>query len=224
MVSHTTTEPFDIDVALERVGEAIAPYPKAAMFELRDQGFGTVFQQLVACVLSIRTTDEVSLPVSLRLFERAATPEAILALDGEELIALIYGTSFPGDKARTIRDVATAALTRGGDLPADAEILTAIRGIGPKCAHLAMGVAANAPVIAVDIHVHRVTNRWSYVAARNPEETLRGLEAKLPDRWKVEINARLVPFGKHVCRGALPRCSTCPLNAMCPKIGVERHA
>lgn len=224
MISHETTEPFDIDVALERIEEVIAPFPKAAMFELRDQGFGSVFQQLVSCVLSIRTTDEVSLPVSLRLFARAATPEAILALGDEELIELILGTSFPGEKARTIRDVARAALDAGGDLPAEATTLTAIRGIGPKCAHLAMGVAANVPVIAVDIHVHRVTNRWGYVATRNPEETLRALESKLPDRWKVEINARLVPFGKHVCRGALPRCSRCPLNAMCPKIGVERHA
>lgn len=194
------------------------------MFELRDRGFGSVFQQLVACVLSIRTKDEVSLPVSLRLFERAATPEAILALEQEELIALIYGTSFPGDKARTIRGVATAALGHGGDLPADAGALTAIRGIGPKCAHLALGVAADVPVIAVDIHVHRVTNRWGYVLTKVPEETLARLVEKLPERWAVEINARLVPFGKHICRGVLPRCSVCPLNTMCPKIGVVKHA
>lgn len=209
---------------MDRVAGAIASFPKAAMFDLRDQGYGSVFQQLVACVLSIRTKDEVSLPVSLRLFERAATPQAILALDSEELIALISGTSFPGDKARTIRDVAAAALAHGGDLPADAETLTAIRGIGPKCAHLALGVAANVPVIAVDIHVHRVTNRWGYVLTKTPEETLARLEEKLPERYAVEINARLVPFGKHICRGVLPKCSICPLNPMCPQIGVTKHA
>ena len=221
---HETTEPFDIDVALERVEGAIAGHPKAAMFELRDRGYGSVFQQLVSCVLSIRTRDEESLPASLRLFERAATPSDILALSDEGLFPLIEGTSFPGEKARTIRDVARAALEHGGELPVEVSALVAIRGIGPKCAHLALGVAAGVPVIAVDVHVHRVTNRWGYVATRTPEETLKALETKLPERWAVEINARLVPFGKHVCRGVLPRCSVCPLNPMCPQVGVTKHA
>lgn len=224
MDAQGTSEPFDLDVALERVGEAIAEFPKAAMFDLRDQGYGSVFQQLVSCVLSIRTKDEVSLPVSLRLFAQASTPEEILALSDEGLIELISGTSFPGEKARTIREVATAALAHGGELPTEVAALTAIRGIGPKCAHLALGVAANVPVIAVDIHVHRITNRWGYVLTRTPEETLARLEKKLPERWAVEINARLVPFGKHVCRGVLPRCSTCPVRPMCPQIGVAKHA
>ena len=69
-------KPFDIDVAMERIAQAVEPYPKAAMFELAEQGFDTPFQQLVACVISIRTRDEESLPISLRLFAAAPTAEA----------------------------------------------------------------------------------------------------------------------------------------------------
>ena len=151
-------------------------------------------------------------------------PEAVLALSDERLIPLLGRTSFPGEKAATIRRLAEAAVANGGDLPAEVAALTAIKGIGPKCAHLALGVAKNVPVIAVDVHVWRVTNRWGYVAAKTPEKALVQLEAKLPERWRVEINARLVPFGKHVCTAARPKCPTCPLREMCPKTGVGRVA
>lgn len=71
--------PFDIDIALERVEDAVRPLAKAAMFELAEAGFRSVFEQLIACIISIRTYDEVTLPVARRLFARARTPEGTLA-------------------------------------------------------------------------------------------------------------------------------------------------
>jgi endonuclease-3 len=76
--------------------------------------------------------------------------------------------------------------------------------VGPKCAHLVLGIACGQPYIAVDIHVHRVTNRWSYVHTRTPVQTTTALEATLPRRYWIEINRFLVPFGKHICTGSLP--------------------
>ena len=76
------------------------------------------------------------------------------------------------------------------------EGLTAFRGVGPKIAALTLAVGFGRPTIAVDIHVHRVTNRWGYVATRTPEQTMAALVAKLPERYWIEINERLVPFGK----------------------------
>lgn len=73
----------------------------------------------------------------------------------------------------------------------------------------------------MDIHVHRVTNRWGYVQARTPEQTMEALEARLPRAYWVELNRLLVPFGKHVCTGARPRCSTCPVLSMCRQVGVQ---
>ena len=221
--------PFDVDVALERVERAVTGVPAAAMFALRDggdgePGYGTVFQQLVACILSIRTYDEVSLPVARRLFARASTPEAVAALGEAELAALIAESSFAEAKARQIRAIAERTAGEfGGALPADPAVLQSFTGVGPKCAHLALGVAAGAPYISVDVHVHRVTNRWGYVEARTPEKTLAALERVLPRRWWVDINRLLVPFGKHVCTGVRPRCSTCPVLDMCRRVGVTSH-
>jgi endonuclease-3 len=96
-------------------------------------------------------------------------------------------------------------------------------GIGPKCANLAMGVACGEAVISVDIHVHRVTNRWGYVRATTPEKTMVALEQILPERYRVEINRLLVPFGKHICTGVSPKCSTCPVLEMCQQVGVTSH-
>lgn len=223
------TRPFDVDVALDRVAAAVAGVPAAAMFALRDggdghPGYGTIFQQLVACILSIRTYDEVSLPVARRLFARATTPEAVAALGEAELAVLIAESSFAAPKARQIRTIAERTVGEfGGALPADPAVLQSFAGVGPKCAHLALGVAAGAPYISVDVHVHRVTNRWGYVAARTPEKTLAALERVLPRRWWVDINRLLVPFGKHVCTGVRPRCSTCPLLDMCARLGVTSH-
>src|SRR5688500_13783198 len=73
-------KPHDIPVMLRRIRKAVAPYPKAAMFELAERGFGSPFQQLIGCILSIRTRDEVSLPTALRLLERASSAETMAGL------------------------------------------------------------------------------------------------------------------------------------------------
>jgi endonuclease-3 len=216
--------PFDIDVVMARVEEAVRPYPKAAMFELAERGFHTPFQQLVACVISIRTRDEESLPISLRLFETAATADAIAALTPDQIDALITPSTFHERKAQQIHAIATRAADEfGGDLPCDDEVLQSFAGVGPKCAHLALGIACDEAVISVDIHVHRVVNRWGYVRTSTPEQTMLALEAKLPKRYWVTINSLLVPFGKHICTGIRPKCSTCPVLDMCQQVGVTSH-
>ena len=111
----------------------------------------------------------------------------------------------------------------GGTLPCDEEVLLSFKGVGPKCANLVLGIACGQSSIGVDIHVHRVTNRWGYVAASTPVKTMRALQEKLPRRYWVEINALLVPFGKHICTGVRPKCSTCPLLDMCQQVGVTSH-
>ncbi|MBK8905649.1 MAG: endonuclease III [Anaerolineaceae bacterium] len=216
--------PFDIDVVMERVAEAVRPFPKAAMFELAEKGHNSPFEQLVGCILSIRTYDEVSLPVSLNLFARARTPQEIAAMDVAELTKLIQRSSFADRKAEQIIAIARQVATEyDGELPCDRELLLSFSGVGPKCANLALGIACDQKVISVDIHVHRVTNRWGYVAAKTPEKTMEALQAKLPEKYWIEINRLLVPFGKHICTASRPRCSTCPVLAMCQQVGVEEH-
>jgi len=217
-------ESFDIDIALDRIEEAVRPWPKAALFQLSDEGYVSTFEQLLACIISIRTYDEVTLPVSRKLFARARTPAAVGQLTWEELDALISPCTFHERKANQILAIAREVEQRfGATLPCDRDVLLSFAGVGPKCANLVLGVACGTPVISVDIHVHRVTGRWGYVKASTPEKTLAALETTLPQRYWIDINRLLVPFGKHICTGTRPRCSTCPVLDMCAQIGVTDH-
>jgi endonuclease-3 len=217
-------KPFDIGLAVRRIRKAVKPFAKAALFELAENGFTTTFEQLVACMISIRTYDEVTLPVSRKLFERARTPAEIIQLTYEELDALISPSTFHERKANQILAIAQRVLDEyGGDVPCDPEVLMSFSGVGPKCAHLVLGIACGEPFISVDVHVHRVTNRWGYVKTSTPEKTMVALGEKLPRRYWIEINRLLVPFGKHICTGNLPHCSTCPVLDMCQQVGVKAH-
>ncbi len=134
--------PFDIDKAIARLRDAVQPFPKAAMFELADRGFGTPFQQLVACVISIRTRDEESLPIAQRLFEAAPTPAAIAALTQVRIDALIQPATFHERKAAQIHAIAERVVADfGGELPCDEATMRSFHGVGIKCANLARGQA-----------------------------------------------------------------------------------
>ena len=215
--------PFDIDDAFHLLRRAVADLPKAAMFALRDLGHSSPFEQLVGSLISARTRDEATLPVSLRIFARARTPEAMARLSVDEITSLLRGAAFPEAKARDILELCRQIVAEGGAVPDTKEGLTAFRGVGPKIAALTLAVGFDRPAIAVDIHVHRIVNRWGYVSASTPERTLAALAAKLPERYWIEINERLVPFGKAICTGGSPpKCSTCSLRPMCEQVGVDR--
>ena len=217
-------KPFDIRRATKLIDKAIRPYKKAAMFELAEDGFNSAFEQLVACMISIRTYDEVTIPVARRLFAKARTPQEMTRFTEAEIDALIQQSTFHERKAAQILEMAQRVVSEfGGDLPCDEEAMLSFSGVGPKCAHLVLGIACGEPFISVDVHVHRVTNRWGYIAASTPEKTMTALEANLPKRYWVEINRLLVPFGKHICTGSMPHCSTCPVLDMCQQVGVTAH-
>ncbi len=213
--------PFDISVALRRIRKAVEPFPKAALFELAEAGFNSTFEQLVACIISIRTYDEVMLPTARRLFERARTAEEMSKLSVQEIDQIIRPATFHEQKAINIHAIAERVVSQyKGELPCESEALLSFKGVGPKCANLVLGIACDQPFIGVDVHVHRVTNRWGYVSTKTPEKTMAALMEKLPRRYWVEINRLLVPFGKHLCTGTRPKCSTCPVLEMCQQVGV----
>jgi endonuclease III len=216
--------PFNIHAMLRRIRLEVKQFADAAMFDLAEQGYATPFHQLVACIISVRTRDEVSLPTAIRLFETAPTPEAISKMGVQQIAALIKPSTFYETKAHNIHALAKrVAEEYGGNLPCDFDVMTSFRGVGPKCANLTLGIACGATEISVDVHVHRVTNRWGYVEASTPDATRSTLEGKLPRKYWVEINRLLVPFGKHVCTGRLPKCSTCPVLEYCRQVGVTEH-
>lgn len=216
--------PFDIGLALERIEQAVQPWPKAALFQLAEEGYTSTFEQLLACIISIRTYDEVTLPVARRLFARARLPAEVAQLSWEALDGLISPSTFHERKAHQMLAIARQVDAQFcATLPGDRDVLLSFAGVGPKCANLVLGVACGTPVISVDVHVHRVTGRWGYIEASTPEKALTALEATLPERYWIDINRLLVPFGKHICTGNRPRCSTCPVLYMCAQVGVKEH-
>ena len=215
-------QPFDIDRGFALLPASVASYPKAALFELAEEGFTSPFEQLIACILSIRTFDEVTLPCARALFAVARTPSEMGALSYERLDQLISRSTFHEAKTKQILLIAHSVETNyGGKLPCDFDLMMSFKGVGVKCTNLVLGIACQQARICVDIHVHRVTNRWGYVKRNTPEQTLLALEEKLPTKYWVEINRLLVPFGKHICTGTRPRCSACVLLEMCQQVGVE---
>src|SRR5215216_1102878 len=130
-------EPLKIGEVFRRLRRAVADFPKAAMFDLRDRGFGSPFEQLVGSLISARTRDETTMDVCLRLFAEARTPEAMAALDEATLVRLLRGASFPEPKARDLIALSKRIVEEHeGVVPDTVEGLTAFRGVGPKIAAL----------------------------------------------------------------------------------------
>lgn len=209
---------------MERIRETVKPFPRAMLFELSAEGHTSVFEILVACLISVRTRDEVSLSLARQLFARAHTPLEVAKLEIDEIDALIGKCAFHLVKSEQIHTLARLIVQEhDGELPCSFDVMTSFPGIGPKCANLALGIACGRSTIGVDTHVHRITNRWGYITASSPEATMVALERTLPERYWVEINALLVPFGKHICTPIGPKCSTCPVLDMCEQRGVQAH-
>jgi endonuclease-3 len=159
------------------------------------------------------------------LFSRAHTAREMADLFTEEVDEKIHTSSFHDRKAAQIREMADRVEAKfGGELPCDSEELRSFAGVGSKCANLVLGIACDQPRVSVDVHMHRVTNRWVYVDTRSPEQTSRVLETKLPKRDWVEINRLLVALGKQICSRCRPRSSICPALMMCQLVGVTDYS
>jgi endonuclease-3 len=182
------------------------------------------FRLLVACVISLRTKDEVTAESSQRLFSIAPNPDKLAELDVEIIAKAIYPAGFYNTKARQLKDIGRILRDEyGGKVPPDESPLLALPGVGRKTANLVLGLGFGIPAICVDTHVHRISNRLGLVITKTPEQTERALDEVLPrDLW-VPINDLLVTFGQNRCHPTSPRCTECPLEDLCPRVGVTRH-
>jgi len=181
------------------------------------------FKILIGCLLSLRTQDYTTAQASRRLFCLADTPSRMLALTTNQIEKAIYPVGFYKTKAKHIKGICRDLLQFfAGRVPDTIEHLMTLKGVGRKTANLVVTVGYRKPGICVDIHVHRISNRWGYVKSTTPEETEHILREKLPRRYWIEFNDWLVPFGQHVCRPLSPFCSTCSLRSFCSRTGVHR--
>jgi endonuclease III len=181
------------------------------------------FRVLIACLLSLRTKDETTGPASERLFVLADSPEAMLRLSPRQIERAIFPVGFYRTKARVVLGVCRDLIERfGSTVPDSIDALLTLHGVGRKTANLVVTQAFHKPGICVDTHVHRISNRLGYVKTRTPEETETALRARLPRRYWIGYNDLLVSFGQNMCLPVSPRCSQCPVNRACPRVGVKR--
>ena len=179
------------------------------------------FLVLVSCLLSSRTKDAVTLPVSIRLFALATTPQKMLTLSLHELEKAIYPVGFYRQKAMHIKKLCSLLISDySGIVPADFHALTLLPGVGPKTANLVLGVGFGIPALCVDVHVHRICNRLGLVVTKTPQETENALKVIVSIGYWIELNRLLVIWGQNVCVPLSPYCSRCALQNLCPRSGV----
>lgn len=213
---------FDIHNVMSILREAMPRYQQP-LVDAMGAAEQTPFRILIATILSLRTKDTLTAVVAPRLFAAADTPTAMLELSEEQIATLIYPVGFYRNKARSIHQICTLLLERhGGAVPADLDALLALPGVGRKTANLVLTVGFGLPGICVDIHVHRICNRWGYVQTKTPEATEFALRETLPPEYWIAINGLLVTLGQNICHPTSPRCSICPVAEYCARIGVQR--
>lgn len=181
------------------------------------------FRILISCLLSLRTKDKTTSEASARLFALAHTPAGLLKLPLKQIERAIYPVGFYRTKAKSIHAICRRLLdVYGGTVPDSIEELVTLSGVGRKTANLVVTVGYKKPGICVDIHVHRISNRWGYVKTKTPEETEQALREKLPKPYWISFNDLLVPYGQNLCQPVSPLCSRCKLTEYCDRVGVAK--
>ncbi len=181
------------------------------------------FRILIACLLSLRTKDRTTAEASRRLFSLADNPAAMLRLPQTRIERAIYPVGFYRTKARHIKHICRRLLTTyGGRVPDSIDELLTLPGVGRKTANLVVTVGYGKAGICVDIHVHRISNRWGYIKTNTPERSEEALRKKLPRKYWIRYNDLLVPFGQNLCLPVSPFCSQCRLARYCERVGVKR--
>lgn len=223
MAKRPARKKLNIDRFVETIAENYLSWNPPIITLVANKG-ATPFEVLVSTILSLRTKDEVTSEATVRLFEVARTPHEILATDVEEIKKRIYPVGFYPTKAKNLHKISRIILDEyDGKVPDDMEELLKLPGVGRKTANLVLVEGYKIPAICVDTHVHRISNRLGYVKTKTPEQTEFALRKKLPRKHWGRYNELLVAFGQTLCRPISPFCSKCPVEDMCPRIGVDRH-
>ena len=213
----------DIDVCIRILKREVRRWQEPIVGVVAKASRRDPFQILISTVLSLRTKDQTTAEASARLFRLATTPEAMLAVPRRTIERAIYPVGFYRTKARYIHGICRDLLTRfGGRVPDTLEELLTLKGVGRKTANLVLTLGFRKPGICVDVHVHRISNRWGYVRTKTPEESEQVLRRKLPRRYWMIYNDLLVPFGQNLCTPVSTRCSECRLARYCERVGVVR--
>ncbi len=180
------------------------------------------FKVLISTVLSLRTKDETTSKASKRLFKLASTPKKLLTLSTTQIEKAIYPVGFYKTKAKRLKEICTILKNKHKSVvPDNIDTLLTLPGVGRKTANLVLTLGYNKLGLCVDTHVHRISNRFSYVKTKTPKQTEFALRKKLPKEYWIIYNDLLVAYGQNICRPISPFCSICKISKYCKKVGVK---
>ncbi|WP_334154747.1 endonuclease III, partial [Tepidimonas sp.] len=187
--------------------------------------YTSVFELLVAVMLSAQATDRGVNQATRRLFPVANTPQAILALGHEALEAHIRTIGLYRSKARHIIETCRLLLQRhGGEVPRRREDLQALPGVGRKTANVVLNVAFGEPTMAVDTHIFRVANRTGLAPGKTPLQVEQTLLQRVPERFLRDAHHWLILHGRYTCTARAPKCGTCAVAGWCDHAKAQTKA
>lgn len=183
--------------------------------------YASVFQLLVAVILSAQCTDKRINQVTPELFRQFPDAQSMAAVEADEIYEYIKSVSYPNAKARHLTEMARALVERhGGQVPEDMNQLLDLPGVGRKTANVIQAVAFGKSTMAVDTHVYRVSHRLGLVGKREntPYKVEQVLMRNIPDGQIPLAHHWLLLHGRYVCTSQKPKCQKCELSALCPKL------
>ena len=183
--------------------------------------FGSVFQLLVAVILSAQCTDKRVNQVTPELFSRYPDARSMAAAEPEDVLPYISSVSYPNSKARHLVDMARALVGNyGGEVPKDMNQLLDLPGVGRKTANVIQAVAYGQATMAVDTHVYRVSHRLGLVKSTDntPYKVEKTLMKHIPAELVPRAHHWLLLHGRYVCTSQRPKCAKCELAPLCPKL------
>lgn len=187
-------------------------------FEFREP-----FWVLITTIMSHRTKDEVTDSAARNLHARYENAKSLSGAEYDEVLSLISKVGFSRVKAGRVIEAARIIVEDfSGRVPSNVDDLTTIPGVGRKTANVVIADAFRLPAIAVDTHVHRISNRIGWCRTKNPDDTEEVLRKIIPKEYWVGFNPTLVEFGKTVCKPIGPRCVDCSISDFCEYYGKQK--
>ena len=203
----------------ERYKHVLAYFEKEMPVVTTELEFGSVFQLLVAVVLSAQCTDKRINMVTPELFRHYPDARSMAAVEPEDVYELIKSVSYPNAKARHLVEMARVVTAQyGGEVPADMDELLKLPGVGRKTANVILAVAFGQATMAVDTHVYRVSHRLGLVpkTANTPYKVELELTKHIPEEQIPRAHHWLLLHGRYICTSQRPKCQKCALAAICP--------
>ena len=189
---------------------AIEPEPKGELEHVN------AFTLLVAVVLSAQATDAGVNKATRALFKVADTPQKMLALGEDQVREYIKTIGLFRNKAKNVIALSQALIERfGGEVPANRDDLVTLPGVGRKTANVVLNMAFGQATFAVDTHVFRVSNLLPLAQGKTPEAVEAGLDAIIPEPYRMHAHHWLILHGRYTCKAKKPECWRCVLTDLC---------